>query len=209
MEEHGMNRRIKSAWLLASLVAVLVVQASPAAAKASYIYGFEKGPEGWAAGSTGSPSDTFFTILKTENGCPSLYDTSHAFVKFNAEAGKPSGAWLVNSFPTTSNGADIVRVNFCAKSQNICPDCKIALYAGSELPTNLDKFQTVSPSITDRPTVGDWISYQYPSPGAPDVPVYNKGKIYVAIGVTSPSAKVLTSEAFGLDCIELTIFPAP
>jgi hypothetical protein len=204
-----MNRRIKSAWLLASLVAVLVVQASPAAAKTSYIYGFENGPEGWAPGSTGSPSDRSFTILKTENGCPSLYDTSHALVKFNDEPGKPSGAWLVNSFATSSNGADIVRVNFCAKSKNICPDCKIVFYAGSELPTNLDKFQSVPPSITDQPTVGDWLSYQYPSSGAPDVPVYNKGKIYVAIGVASPSVKDLTPEAFGLDCIDLTIFPAP
>src|SRR5436309_15304814 len=56
MEEHGMNRSIKSAWLLASLaslVAVLVLQASPAAAKTSYNFGFEKGPKPFTDGSTG------------------------------------------------------------------------------------------------------------------------------------------------------------
>ena len=204
-----MNDRTKPVWLLALLVAllVLVLPASAAAAKSMYYYDFEKTSKPWASAATAGIKVSPLDILRNENGCPSVFDVSHAFVQFQAVPGQPSAAWIVASFP--GSGRDMVRLNWSEKGANICPDCKPILYLGSELPSELSQFRGASPSVTDPPPWGDWISYQYPGPSDPDLPVVNNGSIYVAIGMMASPYKEVTSEAFGVDCIDLTIFPGP
>ncbi|MFL5731588.1 MAG: hypothetical protein ACJ78Q_00185 [Chloroflexia bacterium] len=204
-----MYRRLRPAWALVLMIAVLVAQATPAAAKTSYFYDFEKGTKPWTVGSTGSDLERSLSIQRTENGCPSTTDTSHAFVKFVNVAGKPSAAWVVTSFATVSTGADLVRMTYCQKTADLCAGCKPIIYVGGDMPVSLSQFQSAYPSITEPPVVGDWMMYQFPSPNGPEPTIYNKGTVYVAIGVAGPSVKENTTEGFGLDCIDLTIFPAP
>ena len=202
--------RIRSAWLLALLAllaAVIVLPARPVAAKAFYYYDFEKTQKPWASGAPTDIKVSSLNLRGDENGCPSVFDISHASVQFQATPGRASGAWIVASFPGT--GRDVVRVSWSAKGAKLCPNCKPILYVGSELPSKLSQFKSASPSGTDPPSWGDWRSYRYPAPSDPDVTVSNKGTVYVAIGMAAPSLKDFTSEAFGLDCIELVIFPAP
>jgi hypothetical protein len=203
----NMYPRSRSAWLLALLVAVLILPARPAAAKTTHYYDFEKTQKPWASGAPAQIKVSSLTLRGDENGCPSVFDVSHASVQFQAVPGKSAGAWIVASFPGT--GSDLVRLNWSLKGAKLCPNCKPILYLGSKPPSELSQFWGASPSGTDPPPWGDWTSYQYPAPGDPDFPVSNRGTIYVAMGMAAPSVKDVTSEALGLDCIELTIFPAP
>jgi hypothetical protein len=192
-----------------AVLAAWVAQASPAAAKTVHYYDFEKTTKPWTAGSNGPEFERSLTILNTENGCPSTSDTSHAFVKFLAEAGKPTGAWMVAAFPTVSNGADLVRMSYCQRTEDVCAGCTPVIYVGGEMPNSLSQFKPATPSISDQPVVAGWQTYQFPAPNEPDPRIYNKGTVYVAIGVAAPNFKANTVEGFGLDCVELTVFPAP
>ena len=218
-----MHQRIRLAWLLALLVAVLLLPARPAAAKLMYHYDFEKTSKPWHSGATADTKVAPLAVRKDENGCPSVFDVSHAFVQFKTKLvparssveaietipGKFLGAWIMASLP--GSGSDLVRLSWSEKGAGgkTCPECKAILYLGSVMPSDLTQFRSARPSVTDPPAWGEWTTYQYPATGGPEIPISNKGTIYAAIGMTAPSSKEGRTEGFGVDCIDLTIFPAP
>jgi hypothetical protein len=210
MKTYQRTKRAGPAWLLALLallVAVLVLPARPAAAKAMYHYDFETTVKPWVSAAPAGSKVTPLALRGGENGCPSAVEFSHAYAQFEALPGKLSGAWLVASFPGT--GADVVRLSWSQLGGKLCPNCKPILYVGYVLPSNLSQFKTLSPSVTGPARWGDWVNYLYPAKGDPDIPVKNKGTIYVAVGMIAPPVKAAPVRAFGVDCIDLTIFPAP